>query len=145
MRLDRGERAPCILRQLRWKISLKKRRLMPEGYTTSYLEEVVWYGCNGVWPRIITKDEGDRHVDFHYDEFPEELHAKFNGSDSSARAVDARKVIDVYCRTRRITHQAKRTLDLEEERIRVEAGQKGEPVPSPILLTPINFRIPYVG
>lgn len=110
-------------------------------YTTSYLDEVVWYGCKGVWPNEICKEPGsDVHVDFTYAEFPEELNRIFNSTapeDVEKRAVDMRRVIDVYCRTRRITHQAKRTFDSAEARMLAEN--------LPVVHEPMAFRVPFIG
>ena len=47
-------------------------------WSTSYLEEAVWLGCNGVWPTHMNRRPGDRHIDFYYEEYPEALMRAYN-------------------------------------------------------------------
>jgi hypothetical protein len=96
-------------------------------WRTSYLEEAVWLGCNGVWPTHINKRPGDRHIDFYYQEYPEELMRAYNSRKTEERKVDIRVVFDVYGRTRRTMHAAKRDLIKIEEEQRV----RGKPMNLP--------------
>ena len=105
-------------------------------WSTSYLEEAVWLGCNGVWPTHMNKRPGDRHVDFYYEEFPAELMRVYNSRKPEERAVDIRLVFDVYGRTRRTMHAAKRDLIAIEEKQRA----KGKPIDLPDQ----PFRVPLV-
>ena len=105
-------------------------------WRTSYLQEAVWLGCNEVWPDHLSKEPGDRHIFFNYEEYPEKLMQEWVGADPSARTVDIRLTFDVHGRMRRLMKEAEEHLQGIEERQRARK--------QPIELPTLPFRTPVI-
>ena len=105
-------------------------------WRTSFLQEAVWLGCNEVWPDHLSKEPGDRHIFFNYDEYPDRLMQEWVGADPSARTVDIRLTFDVHGRMRRLMKEAEAHLT----KIEKMQEQEGEPIDLPI----VPFRTPVL-
>jgi hypothetical protein len=84
----------------------------------------------------MSKEPGDRHIFFNYEEYPEKLMAEYHSAPPVDRAVDIRLVFDVQGRVKRLMKEAEVHLKGIEDRQRAKE--------QPVELPPVPFRTPVI-